>query len=184
MFLETRVTKVGTHLLIVTPMQLYCKPAAAALDYGHHNHYNHGLVFVLMQSPLLCSDHLVPVSTTLTTLTLGVMLQVKMQPPRDVFELAEAVEVRDDAEMEQSVRRAMWISAFLAAPKMKCSPERTELFYFLVYCSALSKVPESDLTRTKKILENIRIRFFSDSEFWRPSISLSDIHNVVDVIFR
>ena len=112
------------------------------------------------------------------------MLQVKMQPPRDVFELAEAVEVRDDAEMEQSVRRVMWISAFLAAPKMKCSPERTELFYFLVYCSALSKVPESDLTRTKKILENIRIRFFSDSEFWRPSISLSDIHNVVDVIFR
>lgn len=72
MFLETRVTKVGTHLLIVTPMQLYCKPAAAALDYGHNNHYNHGLVFVLMQSPLLCSDHLVPVSTTLTTLTQSV----------------------------------------------------------------------------------------------------------------
>ena len=72
MFLETRVTKVETHLLIMTPMQLYCKPAAAALDYGHHNHYNHGLVFVLMQSPLHCSDHLVPVSTTLTTLTLSV----------------------------------------------------------------------------------------------------------------
>ena len=53
-------------------MQLYCKPAAAALHYGHHNHYNHGLVFVLMQSPLLCSDHLVPVSTTLTTLTQSV----------------------------------------------------------------------------------------------------------------
>ena len=107
-----------------------------------------------------------------------------MLPPRDVFELAESVELRDDAEMEQSVRRAMWITAFLASPKMKCSPERTELFYFLVYCSTLSKVPESDLTRTKKILENIRIRFFSDSEFWRPRISLSDIHNVVDVIFR
>ena len=106
--------------------------------------------------------------------------------PRDVFDLVDVDTLTpvDDVQVEQVVKRSMWTNAFLESPKLKCSPEKTELFYFLVYVSLLNKVPENDTERTRNIIERIQVRYFSDSDYWQPSISLSDIHNVVNDIFR
>ena len=104
--------------------------------------------------------------------------------PRDVFELADILAPVDDVQVEQIVKRSMWANAFLESPKIKGSSEKTEIFYFLVYLSLLNKIPENDTERTRNIIERIKVRYFSDSAYWQPSISFSDIHNVVNDIFR
>ena len=104
--------------------------------------------------------------------------------PRDVFELVDIVAPEDDVQVEQIVKKSMWTNAFLESPKLKCSRQKIEIFYFLVYLSQLNKIPENDIDRTKHILERIKVRYFSDSEYWQPSIAFRDIHNVVEHIFR
>ena len=67
---------------------------------------------------------------------------------------------------------------------MRDSRERTELFYFLVYTSILATVEKTDKERTRDVLEYIRARYFTDSQFYQANIAVADIHNVVNDIFR
>ena len=110
-----------------------------------------------------------------------------MTPPRDVFELTETINKEKDRcesnfDMEKMIKQYSWINAFLESPKMKYSQERTELFYFIIHLSLLEKSDDNKLI--KAIMEMIRVRYFSDSDYWQPSVALSDIHNVVPQIFR
>ena len=108
-----------------------------------------------------------------------------MTPPRDIYMLAESVDKESweiNHDIAQMTKQNSWIKAFLEFPKMKCSQERTEIFYFILHLSLLEKIV--DTNSTKRILEMIRVRYFSDSDFWQPGIALTDIHNVVTHIFR
>merc|ERR1712241_472494 len=66
---------------------------------------------------------------------------------------------------------------------MRSSRERTELFYFLVLTTIIHNSPDSDSERTRYLLESVRERFFSDSQFYQPDTALADIHNVIKDIF-
>merc|ERR1719244_305203 len=116
-----------------------------------------------------------------------VNFQVKMTPPRDVFELTETLIDKDkekwenDLDMDNLIKPYSWISAFLESPKMKHSPERTELFYFILHLKLLEKSDENNVA--KLVIEMIRVRYFGDSDYWQPSVPLTDIHNVVPHIF-
>ena len=79
---------------------------------------------------------------------------------------------------------SVWIRSFLQTPKMRDSRERTELFHFLVYTSILATVEKTDQERTRVVLECIRARYFTDSQFYQANIALADIHNVINDIFR
>ena len=113
-------------------------------------------------------------------------LQV-MRAPRDIFQLADTVNTdsdRRDQLTEQTMTDSVWIRSFLQIPKMRDSRERTELFYFLVYTSILATVEKTDKERTRDVLEYIRARYFTDSQFYQANIAVADIHNVVNDIFR
>lgn len=114
-------------------------------------------------------------------------LQV-MRAPRDIFQLADTVRTdsgRDREELtEQTMTESVWIRSFLQTPKMRDSRERTELLYFLVFTSVLAAVEKTDKERTIVLLESIRARFFTDSQFYQANIALADIHNVINDIFR
>ena len=107
-----------------------------------------------------------------------------MKAPRDVFQLAETVTVDSDQLTEQTINKSEWIRSFLQSPKMRSSPERTEIFYFLVFTTILQTNTDWDKERTRYLLECIRMRYFSDSKFYQARIALADIHNVVNDIFR
>ena len=75
------------------------------------------------------------------------------------------------------------LQAFLQTPSMKDTDRREILGYFLC-CSCLLRTPADQLTTTRNILAEIQRRFFADTKFYQPSIKFTDIHNVVDEIFR
>ena len=106
-----------------------------------------------------------------------------MLTPRTVDQLADTVNIIDGEDIEESVRQAPWAHFFLQTAQMK-DPDRREIFYFLVYCSVLLRIPPEQQQSLKNILTEMGHRFFADSEFWQPSIKFTDIHNVVDDIFR
>ena len=109
-----------------------------------------------------------------------------MRAPRDIFQLADNVNTDNDPDQltEQTMTDSAWIRSFLQTPKMRNSRERTELLYFLVYTSILSAVEKTDQERTRVVLEFIRARFFTDSQFYQANIALADIHNGIKDIFR
>merc|ERR1711997_1288126 len=110
-----------------------------------------------------------------------------MRAPRDIFQLADTVNTNTDSNRdevtEQTITDSAWIRSFLQTPKMRDSRERTELLYFLVYTSILAALEETDKERTRVVLEFIRARFFTDSQFYQANIALADIHNVINDIF-
>ena len=75
------------------------------------------------------------------------------------------------------------LQAFLQTPSMKDTDRREILGYFLC-CSCLLRTPADQLATTRTILAEIQRRFFADTKFYQPSIKFTDIHNVVDEIFR
>ena len=77
----------------------------------------------------------------------------------------------------------MLLQAFLQTPSMKDTDRREILGYFLC-CSCLLRTPADQLATTRTILAEIQRRFFADTKFYQPSIKFTDIHNVVDEIFR
>ena len=107
-----------------------------------------------------------------------------MRAPRDIFQLADTVNTDNDPDQltEQTMTDSAWIRSFLQTPKMRESRERTELFYFLVYTSILAKVEKTDKERV--VLEWIRARYFTDSQFYQVNIAVADTSNVVNDIFR
>ena len=107
-----------------------------------------------------------------------------MRAPRDIFSLAETVNLESAQLTEETLSKSLWAGSFLQTPKMRSSRERTELFYFLVLTTIIQNSPESDSERTRYLLESVRERFFSDSQFYQPDIALADIHNVIKDIFR
>jgi len=110
-----------------------------------------------------------------------------MVTPRDIFELADSVELVEGLELDECVHRSPWAQTFLKAPKMLDpigGPDRRELFFYVICCSALSRTPTSEKEKTRKLLTVMRERFFADSEFWQASVAFMDIHNVQDDIFR
>ena len=110
-----------------------------------------------------------------------------MLTPRDIFELADTVELAEGLDLDECVHRSPWAQTFLKTPKMLDpigGPDRRELFFYVICCSALIRTPTNEKENTRKILILMRDRFFADSEFWQASISFMDIHNVQDDIFR
>jgi len=110
-----------------------------------------------------------------------------MLTPRDIFELADTVELAEGLELDECVHRSPWAQTFLKAPKMLDpigGPDRRELFFYVICCSALNRTQTIEKEKTKKILMIMRDRFFADSEFWQASVSFMDIHNLQDDIFR
>ena len=111
-----------------------------------------------------------------------------MLTPRDIYELADTVELVEGLDIEDCVHRAPWVQAFLKTPKMLDplgGPDRRELFFYVICCSLLNRIsPTSEKERTKRILLLMRDRFFADSDFWQATVSFMDIHNVQDEIFR
>lgn len=106
-----------------------------------------------------------------------------MLTPRTVDQLVDAVNIIDGENVEESVRQDLWAHCFLQIAPMK-DPDRKEIFYFLVYCSVLLRIPIEQQQNLKNILTEMGLRFFADNAFWQPSIKFTDIHNVVDEIFR
>ena len=111
-----------------------------------------------------------------------------MRAPRDIFQLADTVNTNSDSDSGRGEVReqtdSVWIRSFLQTPKMRGSRERTELLYFLVYTSILAAVEKTDKERTRVVLESIRARYFTDSQFYQANIAVADIHNVINDIFR
>ena len=106
-----------------------------------------------------------------------------MQTPRTVDQLADMVTNIDGENIEESVRQTPWPNSFLQTAQMK-DPDRREIFYFLVYCSVLLRIPLEQTQDMRTILTEMKSRFFADPEFWHPSIKFTDPHNVVDDVFR
>ena len=62
--------------------------------------------------------------------------------------------------------------------------EKKETFLFLASSTLLSKIKAKEREKLLKYLEAIRIRFFSDDQFYKTTIGLKDIKGVVDKIFK
>ena len=106
-----------------------------------------------------------------------------MLTPRTVDQLVDAITIIDGKDLEESIHDDPWACCFLQTAPMK-DPDRREIFCFLAYCSFLIRIPIEQQQNLKNILTEMGIRFFADNEFWQPSIKFTDIHNVVDDIFR
>ena len=106
-----------------------------------------------------------------------------MSTPRSLDQLVDSVTVEPGESLDKAMVRAPWVQAFLAAPVMK-EVARRELLVFRVYCAWLLRTTPDQVTMTKTILREMQQRFFVDIKFYQPSISFTDIHNVVDEIFR
>ena len=107
------------------------------------------------------------------------------QLPRDVFEVAESLEFNED--IEEAVRRNSWAKSFLLSPALiepLGGKEKRETFLFLVACTLLSKIKDNEKAKLTKFLEAIRLRFFSDDQFYKTTIGLKDIKGLVDKIFK
>ena len=107
------------------------------------------------------------------------------QLPRDVFEVAESVEFNED--IEEAVRRNSWAKSFLLSPGLiepAGGKEKRETFLFLVAATLLSKIKDQEKAKLTKFLEVIRLRFFSDDQFYKTTIGLKDIKGLVDKIFK
>ena len=110
---------------------------------------------------------------------------VQTQLPRDVFEVADSVEFNED--LEEAVRRNSWAKSFLLSPALVDplgGKEKRETFLFLVAATLLSKIKDQEKAKLTSFLEAIRIRFFSDDQFYKTSIGLKDIKGLVDKIFK
>ena len=97
----------------------------------------------------------------------------------------ESLEFCED--IEESVRRNSWAQSFLQSPGF-LNPvggkEKKETFLFLASSTLLSKIKAKEREKLLKYLEAIRIRFFSDDQFYKTTIGLKDIKGVVDKIFK
>merc|ERR1711997_68197 len=111
--------------------------------------------------------------------------QKNTQLPRDVFEVAESVEFNED--IEEAVRRNSWAKSFLLSPALidpVGGKEKRETFLFLVAATLLSKIKDQEKAKLTKLLEAIRLRFFSDDQFYKSTIGFKDIKGLVDKIFK
>jgi len=110
----------------------------------------------------------------------------KMIAPRDIYELADTVEAellaQDGADLEQVTLKSPWAAAYHRSPRMV--DERRELFFFVVICSVLLRIPPTEKEKNERLIEMARKRFFSDNEFWQCAIAFADVHNTLDEIFR
>ena len=107
------------------------------------------------------------------------------QLPRDVFEVVESLEFHED--IEEAVRRNTWAKSFLLSPALidpVGGKEKRETFLFLVACTLLSKIKDQEKGKLIKFLEFVRIRFFSDDQFYKATVGLKDIKGVVGKIFK
>ena len=109
------------------------------------------------------------------------MLQVTV--PTSLEELLETQVISEAGSVEEDASKSPWILAFLQYPGMRDEDKRQMLFFRLL-TSRLLKTKTTELDVNKKILLEIQRRYFSDSKFQQPSISFTDIHNVVPQIFR
>lgn len=109
------------------------------------------------------------------------MLQVTS--PKSLEELLETQVISEAGSVEEDVSKSPWILAFLQYPGMRDEDKR-EMLFFRLLTSRLLKTKTTELDVNKKILLEIQRRYFSDSKFQQPSISFTDIHNVVPQIFR
>ena len=102
-----------------------------------------------------------------------------------MFEVAESVEFSED--IEEAVRRNSWAKSFLLSPGLidpAGGKEKRETFLFLVAATLLSKIKDQEKAKLTKFLEVIRLRFFSDDQFYKTTIGLKDIKGLVDKIFK
>jgi len=115
-----------------------------------------------------------------------------MIAPRNIYDLADTVEAeqlaQEGANLEQVTSRSPWVAAYLRSPRMDDSTDagkkRKELFLYVVICSALLRIPQTESEKSQRLIEMARQRFFLDSEFWQCTVSFTDIHNTLDEIFR
>ena len=106
-----------------------------------------------------------------------------MSTPRSLDQLVDSVTVEPGESVDKAMARAPWVQAFLAAPVMR-EVARRELLVFRVHCAWLLRTPPEQMTVTRTILREVQQRFFADNKFYQPTIHFTDIHNVVDEIFR
>ena len=102
-----------------------------------------------------------------------------------MLEVVESLEFSED--VEEAVRRNGWAKSFLLSPSLMDpvgGKEKRETFYFLVAVTLLSKIKDQEKAKLIKFLETIRIRFFSDDQFYKTTIGLKDIKGVVGKIFK
>ena len=109
------------------------------------------------------------------------MLQVTV--PTSLEELLETQVISEAGSVEEDASKSPWILAFLQYPGMRDEDKRQMLFFRLL-TSRLLKTKTTELDVNRRILFEIQRRYFSDSKFQQPSISFTDIHNVVPQIFR
>jgi len=115
-----------------------------------------------------------------------------MIAPRNIYDLADTVEAeqlaQEGANLEQVTSRSPWVAAYLRTKRMDDSTDagkkRKELFLYVVICSALLRIPQTESEKSQRLIEMARQRFFLDSEFWQCTVSFTDIHNNLDEIFR
>ena len=102
-----------------------------------------------------------------------------------MFEIAESVEYHED--IGEAIRRNPRAKTFLLSPPLmdpKGGGAKRELFSFLVACSLIAKIKETEKEKLNKLLETVRIRFFADGDLYNCCLSLKDINNVTEKIFK
>ena len=97
----------------------------------------------------------------------------------------DSLEFHED--IEEAVRRNSWAKSFLLSPALidpVGGKEKRETFLFLVASTLLSKIKDQEKEKLIKFLETVRIRFFSDDQFYKTSVGLKDIKGLVGKIFK
>ena len=84
-----------------------------------------------------------------------------MLTPRDIFELADTVELAEGLELDECVHRSPWAQTFIKAPKMLDpigGPDRRELFFYVICCSALNRTQTIEKEKTKKLIPSLKVK--------------------------
>ena len=103
--------------------------------------------------------------------------------PTSLEELVETQVSSEAGTVEEDASRSPWVESFLQSPGMR-DRDRREMLYFRLLTSRLFRTSTDQMENTRKILQEMRTRFFSDIKYQQPSIHFTDIHNVVPEIFR
>ena len=102
-----------------------------------------------------------------------------------MFEVVDSLEFHED--IEEAVRRNSWAKSFLLSPALidpVGGKEKRETFFFLVASTLLSKIKDQEKEKLIKFLEAVRVRFFSDDQFYKTSVGLKDIKGLIGKIFK
>ena len=108
---------------------------------------------------------------------------MQVSVPTSLEDLLDTQVISQAGSVEDNVSKSPWLVAFLQYPAMRDEDKR-EMLYFRLHTSRLLNTKTTELDVTRKILFEMRRRYFSDSKFQQPSISFTDIHNVLPQIFR